>query len=289
MRCCLTCDARFPAAMAGCPACGSRPQHIDGFVAYAPALAHGGGGFDPSYFATLARLEEGNFWFRARNELILWALEKYCQGFRSYLEIGCGTGYVLSGVARRFADVSLSASEVFTAGLAYAAQRVPSATFMQMDARSIPFVDEFDVVGAFDVLEHIQEDETVLAQAYKALKPGGHLLLSVPQHAWLWSPADDYAKHERRYAHTEILRKLRGAGFGLRRSTSFVSLLLPLMLASRLIAGKKRAFDPLDEFRLPAWMNEVFFRIMRGERRLIGLGLNLPVGGSRLLVARKDA
>jgi len=288
VRRCLVCDARFPATLAGCPVCGNQPQHVDGFVAYAPALAHGGGGFEPGYFAMLAQLEAGNFWFRARNELILWALEKYCRGFQSYLEIGCGTGFVLSGVARRFPDPSLSASEVFTAGLRYAAQRVPSASFMQMDARSIPFVDEFDVVGAFDVVEHIQEDEAVLAQAYKALKPGGHLLLSVPQHAWLWSPSDDYAKHERRYAHAEIQGKLAEAGFRLNRSTSFVSLLLPMMIASRFKASQKnKAFDPMGEFRLPAWLNEVLFRIMTVERRLIGLGLNFPVGGSRLVVAHK--
>jgi hypothetical protein len=54
---------------------------VDGFIAYAPELAHEGGGFDATYFPVLVGLEEANFWFRARNELILWALEKYCKGF----------------------------------------------------------------------------------------------------------------------------------------------------------------------------------------------------------------
>lgn len=261
---------------------------VDGFIAYAPEFAHEGGGFDLTYFPVLAELEEANFWFRARNELILWALEKYCRGFGSYLEIGCGTGYVLAGVASRFPDAVLNASEIFTAGLGFAAKRVPSASFMQMDARSVPFSEEFDVVGAFDVVEHIREDSTVLAQVYKALKPSGHLLLTVPQHAWLWSPSDDYARHERRYSAAELHKKVHAAGFRLQRSSSFVSLLLALMLISRLNSKIKREFfDPTDEFKTPKWMNATFCHVMALERSMIKLGVNFPVGGSRLLVAQK--
>lgn len=288
MRHCLACDAQYLEGQNDCPTCGNRPKIVEGFTAYAPDLAQEGGGFDASYFPVLARLEASNFWFKARNELILWALARYCGDFRSYLEIGCGTGYVLSGVARRFPDAVLSASELFTAGLGFAAERVPSAAFMQMDARRIPFSEEFDVVGAFDVVEHIKEDEAVMEQAYKALKPGGHLLLTVPQHAWLWSPSDDYARHERRYSKAELHEKVRTAGFRLQRSSSFVSLLSPLMLISRLSSKKKQVeFDPIDEFRLTPWMDAAFYQAMALERRMISLGVNFPVGGSRLLVAQK--
>lgn len=288
MRHCLACDVQYPAVQNECPACGHRTEVVEGFSAYAPELAQQGGGFDASYFPVLARLEESNFWFKARNELILWALTRYCGDFRTYLEIGCGTGYVLTGVAHRFPDAVLSASEIFTAGLRFAAERVPSAAFMQMDARHIPFSEEFNVVGAFDVVEHIKEDDAVLAQAYKALKPGGYLLLTVPQHAWLWSSSDDYARHERRYSKEELHEKVRSAGFKLQRSSSFVSLLLPFMLISRLSLKKKQAeFDPTEEFKLPAWINAAFYRVMALERGVIRLGLNLPVGGSRLLVAQK--
>jgi SAM-dependent methyltransferase len=288
MKHCLACDAQYLEGQSDCPACGNRPGIVEGFTAYAPELAQEGGGFDASYFPVLARLEASNFWFKARSELILWALARYCGGFRSYLEIGCGTGYVLSGVARRFPDAVLSASEIFTAGLGFAAERVPSAAFMQMDARRIPFSEEFDVVGAFDVMEHIKEDEAVLAQTYKALKPRGHLLLTVPQHAWLWSPSDDYARHERRYLKAELHEKVRSAGFRLQRSSSFVSLLLPLMLISRLSSRKKQVeFDPTNEFKLPAWMNAGFYQALALECRMIRLGVNFPVGGSRFLVAQK--
>jgi SAM-dependent methyltransferase len=285
---CPECDRSYPADLAACTYCGFAPPEIAGLRAWAPELALAGGGFKPRYFADLAALEAGNFWFRARNALILWALRKYFPDLRSFMEIGCGTGYVLSGIAAAFPAAALSGSEVFSAGLAFAAARVNGAAFMQMDGRRIPFEGEFDVIGAFDVIEHIREDEAVLASMYRALRPGGGLILTVPQHPRLWSGADEYACHERRYTAREIHDKVRGAGFRIVRSTSFVTLLLPAMLASRLRGQQGREFDPVDEFRIPPLANRVLEGVMGVERAMIRLGLSLPVGGSRLVVAQRD-
>ena len=91
---------------------------------------------------------------------------------RRYLEIGCGTGYLLSGIAAAYLKAKVTGSEIFCVGLPYAASRVEMAELLQMDARQIPYVDEYGVIGAFDVLEHIDEDETVLSGMYRALRPG---------------------------------------------------------------------------------------------------------------------
>lgn len=292
MKRCLSCSAQFPVSDTTCPACGWQPETRNGFPAYAPAFAHEGGGFKASYFSELARLEANNFWFRGRNRLLLWALEKYCPGFQSMLEIGCGTGYVMSGVAEKYPQARLSGSEIFVAGLTFAASRQPRAQFMQMDARQIPFVDEFDVVGAFDVIEHIEEDEAVLQQMRNALRPRGMILLTVPQHMWLWSPVDEYACHVRRYTAAELLGKLEHAGFAVVRSTSFVSSLLPAMLASRVVQklwmdkeGKK--IDATSELRLSPWLNRALEMFLNAEAFLIRAGISLPVGGSRLVIARR--
>ncbi len=156
-----------------------------------------------------------------------------------------------------------------------------------MDARRIPYVDEFDVIGAFDVLEHIPEDEAVLVQLRSALKPGGGLLITVPQHPRLWSSADVYACHVRRYTASEIRCKVENAGFEIVRSTSFVSLLLPAMLASRRRGRDRGDFDPRDEFRIGRTANRALEEILRIERWLIRTGVSFPVGGSRLIVARR--
>ncbi|HZP94401.1 MAG TPA: methyltransferase domain-containing protein [Burkholderiales bacterium] len=243
-------------------------------------------GWDPDYYPRLFRLESGNFWFRARNRLILWALEKFFPAARSMLEVGCGTGYVLSGIAIARPAMALTGSEIHEAGLDWTARRVPGARFLQMDARRIPFTSEFDVVGAFDVIEHIEDDRAVLAEIRRALVPGGGLIVTVPQHRLLWSAADEYAYHKRRYTRADLVGKVREAGLRVLLCTSFVSLLLPLAAVSRLRTRTLETFDPEAEFRLPAFANRLLEGVMSVERAAIRAGARWPFGVSLLLVAQ---
>jgi SAM-dependent methyltransferase len=290
MKRCLSCKHIFSSSATDCPTCGYSPVFDDGFPLYAPDFAKGGGGFKSSYFPELARLEAQNFWFRSRNQLIVWALKEYCKDFQSFLEVGCGTGFVLSGVAQAFPAATLLGSEIFTAGLGYAAARLPSVNFIQMDARNIPYRDEFDVIGAFDVLEHIEDDVTVLREVRAALKENGFLFITVPQHGWLWSPVDEYACHVRRYSASELHTKLETVGFEIVRTTSFVSMLLPAMLLSRVKHRHAQSnIDPANELKLSRGLNAFLYKVMQAEIELISSGINLPIGGSRLVVAmRRD-
>ncbi len=246
-------------------------------------------GFKTHYFKELAELEAGNFWFRARNKAILWALQKYSPEMKSFLEIGCGTGFVITAISKRFPEARISGSEYLEEGLVYARERLPGAEFTQMDARYIPYESELDAIGAFDVLEHIEEDEVVLQQIYKALKPGGTVFITVPQHRWLWSAVDEYACHVRRYNASELHQKVCGAGFEIIQSTSFVSALLPAMCLSRLLKGNNvgASMDGMTELRINPMLNKLFEWVLNFELALIRIGVVLPLGGSRLLVARK--
>lgn len=244
-------------------------------------------GFREDFFATLARLEEGNFWFRSRNALILWAIRRFAPEPESFLEVGCGTGYVLSAIAKAYPEARLVGSEMLSGGFQFAAARTPHAAFVQHDARHLPFKDEFDVCAAFDVIEHIDEDTAVLGELYRATRPGGLLIVTVPQHRWLWSVVDEHALHRRRYSATELQEKVAAAGFEILRSTSFVSLLLPAMILSRLRTRTEESFDPMAEFRISRMLNYLLEKILDIERLVIRCGLDFPVGGSRLLVAKK--
>ena len=289
MKLCPRCAAPIPGNSWECGACNWRPAYKQGFPTFAPELADAGGGFDPASFAVLAALEDRNFWFRARNRLIVWALQRWQPDTKRHLEVGCGTGYVLSAVRRAFPAAEITGTEVFLSGLQYASSRLPGIELLQMDARHLPYVDEFDSVGAFDVIEHIEEDERVLAQMAKALRIGGVLLLTVPQHRWLWSAQDDAAHHVRRYTAGELRQKVALADLRIEFETSFVSLLLPLMALSRLRRRGRPAgeLDPNDDLAPPRWLGLVLDAVMMLERELIVWGARLPAGGSRLLIARK--
>jgi SAM-dependent methyltransferase len=259
----------------------------NGVPVLAPEALDGGEGFDERSFDHLPAAEERSFWFRARNDLIVWALRRYFADAGSMLEIGCGTGFVLAGVRAAVPELRLVGAELFPAGLEVAARRVPEAELVQLDARTIPFREEFDVAGAFDVLEHVDEDERVLAELRSALRPRGGLLLTVPQHPRLWSVVDEYSRHVRRYRREELVTKVRAAGFEILRRTSFVSLLLPVLVASRMRLRRQQSFDPLAEYRGPPLIDSALGWVLAAERTLIRAGLTLPAGGSLLLVARR--
>jgi SAM-dependent methyltransferase len=173
-------------------------------------------------------------------------------------------------------------------GLRFARERVPEAEFLQMDARAIPFRDAFDLIGAFDVVEHIEEDEAVLDQIAKAARPGAGVIVAVPQHPFLWSGADEAAYHVRRYRRGELESKMQRAGLRVLRSTSYVSLLLPLMLLSRALDRSRRG-DTRSvigrEFEISRVMNRALGAVTALEVSATLAGLTWPVGGSRIVVA----
>ena len=218
----------------------------------------------------------------------MWALGQYFPHAERLLEVGCGTGVVLKAVQRRFPQMELAGADLSAEALRIAEARVTGARFLQLDAQQMPFDTEFDVVCAFDVLEHLDEDEGALAALAQATRSGGGLLVTVPQYRWLWSAADDFGAHRRRYTKAEIEDKIVRAGFTLVRSTAWVCTLLPVVALSRFRdRGAGERFDPRRELRLPSAINRSLEFVLDAERVAIQRGLTLPFGTSRLVVARK--
>jgi SAM-dependent methyltransferase len=293
---CLVCSAVEPIAANQpvwppgwqCPACGHVVAQVDGIPMFAPELADTISGMDPRLFEVLSKLETEHFWFVARNELIVGLANKFFPDARRFLEIGCGNGAVLREMAASRPWERLVGSELHPSGLVFARQRLgEKAEFVQMDARDIPGTGVFDLTGAFDVIEHIADDEAVLRGLRKVTQTGGGTIIAVPQHPWLWSHFDDFSHHQRRYSRGELETKLRRNGFEILFSSSYTALLLPLMAASRVMGkGKQSSEDVYREFTLDRRTNALFTWILRAEVRMTLAGMNWPAGGSRVVVGR---
>ena len=153
-------------------------------------------------------------------------------------------------------------------------------------ALALPFADAtFDVVAAFDVVEHCEPEALAVAELARVLGPGGRLLLSVPAYQWAWSDHDVRAGHHRRYTRPRIVAALEAAGLRVERSTYAFALVFPMFAAERLLRRVRRP----SADRLPA-VSPVAERVLRGlcatETRLLARR-DLPFGSSVLVAAVK--
>jgi SAM-dependent methyltransferase len=248
-------------------------------------------------FAVLAAVEERHFWFKPRARLITGLVGKFCAHAQSFLEIGCGTAFVLAALARARPWRRIAGTDYHGEGLAFARRRLDATVeLLRADARLAPAADAFDVVGLFDVIEHFADDVTVLEAAHRALTGRGSIVIAVPQHPWLWSRLDEAAGHVRRYRRGELEQKLAATGFEVAFSTSYMVALLPLMVVSRLLLGRKTpggsAGEPAtrpcqSEFAPQRGINALLRAPVEVEVALTLAGVRLPIGGSRIVVASK--
>jgi SAM-dependent methyltransferase len=288
MKRCLKCDTLFEGEPWTCVACGYIPEKINGYLSFAPDLT-GISAFDVHSFKDLGETLDNSFWFPPRNRLITWAFKKYFSNVKEYLEIGCGTGYVLKGISDCNPGMNITGTDIFSEALPTAEERLAGkANFIQTNALHLPFRDEFDVIGAFDVIEHIEEDVMAMHELYKALKPGGSVLITVPRHMFLWSDVDTTAHHKRRYGSAEFRRKVEEAGFSITRLFSFGMLTLPIQYLSRkLLLKKSEKHSDVLELNMSPITSFILEKLMDIDQIPIKLGINYPFAGSLVVVAKK--
>jgi SAM-dependent methyltransferase len=176
---------------------------------------------------------------------------------------------------------------MFIEGLLPASRRLARSQLIQMDILNPAIKTRFDVVGMFDVLEHIDDDDQALVKLLDLLKPGGGAIITVPQHPFLWSASDNVACHKRRYSRKDLFEKLSEAGFKTLRIASFISFLLPFLLLSRWKAKVGDENPILREFTIPHNFNVAFAKICDLELLLMKKGLTMPFGGSLVAIAQK--
>jgi SAM-dependent methyltransferase len=255
--------------------------------------------YDPRLYADLVAVEEKHFWFRARNRAITAVFssiaKKLTPGYR-VLEVGCGTGNVLRAVQKVAVGGTVVGMDLHEEGLRYARQRLGAAMLVRADAAHPPFSVGFDVVGLFDVLEHLDEDVSVLRSLRELLGPGGALLLTVPANPSLWSYFDVAAHHRRRYEEKDLRAKLLAAELSVEYLTPYMTVLHPVLWAGRRFAAGRSggSADPAEAWNVAK--SDLKIRPISGallgflldqEVRFLQRRQRLPIGASLLAVARR--
>jgi SAM-dependent methyltransferase len=234
-------------------------------------------------YQQMAELDERHWWYRARREVLAELIRREARppADAKILEIGCGTGHNLAMLGQ-FGHVD--GLELDEEARALSEQRLGRAV-MSAPLPQLAGVPErhYDLIGAFDVIEHIEDDRAALASIATRLKPGGKFVMAVPAHQWMWSAHDVVNHHKRRYSKRALQELVYGSPLQLLKIGYFNSLLFPLAVAQR-AASKLRGSEDADVRLPPKPLNAAFNTVFAAERYLVGR-LPLPPGLSLFAVA----
>jgi SAM-dependent methyltransferase len=277
---------------ARCDGCGAEYPERGGILDLTRGRS-GPAGYDPHYFGTLPLIEDSHFWFVTRREVILEGLRACVDdlGQRPLFDVGCGSGGLLAFFEASGLAVA-GACDAYPQGLALARGRVRVPLVLVDEGAPPPLAPGQRLIGLFDVLEHLDDDEGTLRFLWSVLEPGGVLVLTVPGHPFLFDEMDELARHRRRYTRRELGDKLRAAGFEVRLLSHFMALLVPLLVVlravGRLLPGRlARAQERRDsELRVVPGVNGLFRGLLRLERLWLHVS-SLPFGSSIVALARR--
>jgi len=272
-----------------CQSCGSIYTKENGIYLFHDSEDQTEKFFPEETFSNLYNLENNNFWFKVRNKIIKFYILKYLPNKEiKILDIGCGTGFVSYNIKNM--GYSVDCLDIFLEAIKFCMKRNAGNDYYIVNLYSMPFIRHYDLICAFDVIEHIDDDCKVLKNIHSALKKDGQLLITVPANKKLWSKIDIYSGHKRRYSKEELRKKTEDAGFEIIRVSYFMTLLFPFIYISRLryknINDSNKNANSFNELSINHVLNIVFYFIFNIESYLIKY-INLPFGSSLICIARK--
>jgi SAM-dependent methyltransferase len=236
-------------------------------------------------YQQMAALDQRHWWYRARREVIAALIRRSVSPSPEarILEIGCGTGHNLAMLGE-FGHVD--ALELDEEARTFAEQRL-GRSVMSAPLPELAGVSDahYDLIGAFDVIEHIDDDRAAIVSIAAKLKRGGKFVITVPAHQWMWSAHDVVNHHKRRYSKRRLRQLIESSPLQLQAIGYFNSVLFPAAVAERLSSRLLRK-DSADLTLPSAPLNATLERTFAAERHLIGR-LPLPVGLSLFAVAAR--
>ncbi len=238
-------------------------------------------------------MEDVHWWFVGRRRILLQVLDRYIgkdkDGRRRILDVGCGTGTMLTYLASYGKAEGVDIDEE---AVGYCRERGLFDVSLG-EAAKLPFHDgAFELVTALDVIEHLDDDGAALREIGRVLRPGGHVMVTVPAHRFMWGDQDEVNMHKRRYVAAEIRDLLAATGFDVLRVSYLNAFMFPPIATIRLIRRLQRRWRPRTEYKsdfkypAPGPLNFLLAGIFGAEAPIVRR-VNIPFGVSILALARK--
>jgi SAM-dependent methyltransferase len=242
---------------------------------------------DRSTYDRMRQLQENHWWFRGRRTILSGLIgDLGLPQPAKVLEVGCGPGGNLT-MLRQFGEVT--GLEPDEASRSYASERMGVRVEGGLLPDGLPFAPEsFDLVCAFDVIEHVDEDAASVAALGRLLKPGGYLATTVPGQPWMWSQHDALHHHKRRYRMRDYRRLFDAAGLSVRKASYFNTLLFTPIAVIRLMKLLLRSKSADDDSLPPAPVNNLLAGLFGSELHWLRHA-PAPTGVSIVLIAQRPA
>ncbi len=239
-------------------------------------------------YHTNFKLENSYWWFVARNEILFNLIKKTSDIPKdSYiLDVGCGTGGFAAKLNERYNTICLDTSEL---ALSYCKKRGLPLCY-NMYIQDFP-KNKYNIktLTMLDVVEHVEDDNALLKEAYDLLEPDSLLVVTVPAFMFLWSNHDVIHKHYRRYTKKQLNKLLTDNNFQIEYSTYFNFFLFFPALIKRLLdkitGNDRKETEPVE--KVSNWLNSIFTKIFKAEEKFINKKIKFPFGVSILTIAKK--
>jgi 2-polyprenyl-3-methyl-5-hydroxy-6-metoxy-1,4-benzoquinol methylase len=220
-------------------------------------------------FQLHAEIENRHWWFCGRRRIVRRLLAEIAapHSGRRIVDVGCGTGANIASLTEAYDCHGIDPS---AEGIRLARERFPAVQFTCGLAPEAfgPAEREADVLLAMDVMEHVADDFLFASSLLAALKPGGHLLVTVPADETLWSPHDVNFGHYRRYTRARLERVWQGLPVTPLLVSHSMARLLPVVRAVRAVnrrRGRAAGAAGTDFALPPAWINRGLENTFAGE------------------------
>lgn len=241
----------------------------------------------PELYDAHDRLEDRHWWFEGRRRIIreVLRLQLLPRVGRRLLDVGCGTGGMLPLLSElgEVEGVESSPEALQRARAKFPEHRLEPCELPQ----DLP-QGTWDVITAFDVIEHLDEPVQSLKLMRSRLRFDGQVVITVPAFQFLWGQHDELNHHRRRYSRSQLVSELKSAGLRATFTSYFNTLLFPAVAAARLLerwVPSRIRNQGADLRHTPAALNAVLTTLF-GSERLALRRAALPFGVSLIAVAQ---